>query len=395
MISDSLNLENYVTVTQNNSTIFSPTDIVNICKRKNNKKRDFLFVNSLQGKHLNVDPNKSFSMFEELCSEIKKSIHSNEKIIVIGFAETATAISHYIAATLPNCIYYMQTTRETVNNANVLLEFKEEHSHATEQLLYGKVTELSSCDRIIFVDDEISTGNTVLNFIHEIEKLNIHVKYSVASILNWQDDEWTKKFDHLGIDCFYLLRGMLKNLNAKVNIIKHPSESQFARISIQPTIKVFNNNLSNFTAERIGAKPISLSFFERNIYAGIVPYITNLLPKHDESVLVLGTEEYMYTPMVFAKMLNYELGVNVKFHATTRSPIETSLDDNYAIHSCYSITSCYDKNRNTFIYNLRTYDKVFIVTDVIPSKDFVKDIYSALISVGCNEENISIIVLKG
>ena len=36
MISDSLNLENYVTVTQNNSTIFSPTDIVNICKRKNN-----------------------------------------------------------------------------------------------------------------------------------------------------------------------------------------------------------------------------------------------------------------------------------------------------------------------------------------------------------------------
>ena len=395
MISDSLNLENYVTVTQNNSTIFSPTDIVNICKRKNNKKRDFLFVNSLQGKHLNVDPNKSFSMFNELCSVIKKKINGSEKIIVIGFAETATAISHYIAATLPNCIYYMQTTREAVNNGNVLLEFKEEHSHATEQLLYGKVTELSNCDRIIFIDDEISTGNTVLNFIHEIEKLNIHVKYSVASILNWQDDEWTNTFKHLGIDCFYLLRGKIKDLHAKVTIKKCPSKNLFAKTSVHPTITVINNSLSNFTAERIGGKPISLSFFERNIYTGIAPYITNLLPKHDESVLVLGTEEYMYTPMVFAKMLNYELGVNVKFHATTRSPIETSLDDNYAIHSCYSITSCYDKNRNTFIYNLRTYDKVFIVTDVIPSKDFVKDIYSALISVGCNEENISIIVLKG
>lgn len=77
------------------------------------------------------------------------------------------------------------------------------------------------------------------------------------------------------------------------------------------------------------------------------------------------------------------------------SPIETSLNDDYAIHSCYNVASCYDKNRNTFIYNLMAYDKVFIVTDVIPNNDFVKDIYSALISVGCDAKNISIIVLKG
>lgn len=315
-----LNLENYVTIIQNNSTLFSPSDIVNVCKRKNNKKRDFLFVNSLQGKHLNVDPNKSFSMFSELSSIISKNIHKTEKVIVIGFAETATAISHYIASSLSNCIYYMQTSREYVDSAKVLLEFREEHSHATEQLVYGKVSELFNCDHIIFVDDEISTGNTVLNFIHEIEKLNVHVKFSVASILNWQNDEWTNKFKHLGIDCFYLFRGKLKNLNAKVNIKECPSKNSLVRTSIHPTITVINNSLSNFTVERIGSKPVSISFFERTLYGSIAPYITSMLPKRDESILVLGTEEFMYAPMIFAKMLNFKLGANVKFHATTRKP---------------------------------------------------------------------------
>ena len=94
-------------------------------------------------------------------------------------------------------------------------------------------------------------------------------------------------------------------------------------------------------------------------------------------------------------MLNENLNVNVQFHATTRSPIETSNASSYAIHSCYPISSCYDKTRNTFIYNLRRYDKVYIITDVIPTDNFVKDISSALVSVGCTIQNIMIITLKG
>ena len=87
----------------------------------------------------------------------------------------------------------MQTTRENIPNAKSLLDFKEEHSHATEHFLYGSIESLMNCDRIIFVDDEISTGNTVLNFIHAIESVGIHAKYAVATLLNWQDDEWSNK----------------------------------------------------------------------------------------------------------------------------------------------------------------------------------------------------------
>ena len=213
-----LSLENYVTITKNNSSCFSPSDIVNICKRKNNLKRDFLFVNSLQGKHIHVNPTQIFALYDELVTSITNSINPDEKVVVIGFAETATAIGHYIASLLPNCIYYMQTTRESIPNATSLLEFKEEHSHATDQFLYGNISQISQCDRIIFVDDEISTGNTVLNFINEIEKLGTHIKYGVASLLNWQDDVWAQKFKYLNIDTYFVLRGKLKSIDAKVPV---------------------------------------------------------------------------------------------------------------------------------------------------------------------------------
>lgn len=111
--------------------------------------------------------------------------------------------------------------------------------------------------------------------------------------------------------------------------------------------------------------------------------------------LVLGTEEYMFSPMLFAKMLADDLNANVQFHATTRSPIETSSFDYYAIKYRFCITSCYDNSRDTYIYNLQKYDKVYIITDVVPNEDFIIDISSALVHTGCNIDNIVFIILKG
>lgn len=390
-----LALDNYVTVTQNNSNIYAPSDIVNICKRKNNLKRDFLFVNSLQGKHIHVEPSKTFQLYDELVSEIAKSINYDEKIIVIGFAETATAIGHYIASSLPNCIYYMQTTRELIPNATSLLEFKEEHSHAMEQFLYGDISMIAKCDRIIFVDDEISTGNTVLNFIHEIEKTGIHAKYGVASLLNWQDDEWAERFKKLNIDAYFVLRGKLKDLGAKVPISVSEELHKSFDLKDLPTVLEVKSDSSNYYKERIGELPYNLSEFSENVYNTISSVLSGYLPMAGDDVLVLGTEEYMFTPMVFAKKLSDKLHVNVQFHATTRSPIETADLCDYAIKQRYPITSCYANARNTYIYNLRKYDRVYIITDVNPNLEFIKDISSALVSAGCEAKNIICITMKG
>lgn len=390
-----LALSNYVTVTQNNSNHFSPEDIVHICKRKNNAKRDFLFVNALQGKHLCVSPSTAFTLYEELAEAIRMTIPFEEKVVVIGFAETATAIGHYIACALENCIYYMQTTRETMEGVSPLLEFKEEHSHATEQLLYGDFEILKKCDRILFVDDEISTGNTILNFIKALENIGIQSKYSVASFLNWQNEEWSKKFDTLAISTYFVIRGSLKNLAAKVPISALAQPRLMPISNVSPILFTVNCSIANFYAERLGNVHVHLADFSHVLYTNIERVIYSFLPQEKDEVLVLGTEEFMFAPMVFGQMLSRTKSVPVWFHATTRSPIEISDFANYAISSRFSIASCYDSSRNTFIYNLRKYDKVFIITDVIPNADFLRDITAALVSVGTSPENIIVIVLKG
>lgn len=376
-----------------NYSQYLPTDIVQICKRKRNPKRDFLFVNSLQGKHLHVDPAKCFAIYDELVKQIVRKINRDEKVVVIGFCETATAIGHYIASSLISCNYYMQTTRESkLINEKSILDFKEEHSHATEQMLYGDVENLKNCDRIIFVDDEISTGKTILNFIAAIESIGIHKKYGVASLLNWQNDEWSEKFSSMNIDTYYILRGKIKDLEAKLSV-KDYKEEEGGKHVLNPTQIIVKSSVSDFYKERVGSKPHSLSYMSKTVYSEIIGSIEE--PKAEENVLVIGTEEFMFTPMVFGKMLEEMKNVNVQFHATTRSPIVASDEEAYAIKTSYPLTSCYDRNRNTFIYNLERYDKVYIITDVMPTKEFVDDITAALVSVGCDVKNIFIITLKG
>ena len=68
-------------------------------------------------------------MFCALADTLRTSFEE-ERLLVIGFAETATAIGAAVAAELG--ADYVQTTRELVPDAEYLY-FSEEHSHATEQ----------------------------------------------------------------------------------------------------------------------------------------------------------------------------------------------------------------------------------------------------------------------
>ena len=80
----------------------------------------------------------------------------------------------------------------------------------------------------------------------------------------------------------------------------------------------------------------------------------------------------------------------VKFHATTRSPIEISDDTGYPLNSRFSLESFYEEGRDTFVYNLLEYDNVFIVTDCknINEKGMI-NLISALEK--SNNKNISLI----
>lgn len=81
-----------------------------------------------------------------------------------------------------------------------------------------------------------------------------------------------------------------------------------------------------------------------------------------QRLLVLGTEEYMY-PALYAASRFEAQGKDVRFHATTRSPIAVSTEDEYPFHVRYELRSLYDSGRTTYIYDLQKYDMVVICTD--------------------------------
>ena len=143
--------------------IYNKEDLVKVAKRDNNNKRTFLLVNPLQGKHIPVSPTAALELFKKLANKLINK-YPNEKFLVIGFAETATAIGATIAAQCPEGTKYIHTTRETIKNSEYLF-FSEAHSHAVEQkLVKNNLKEMiEKTDRIIFAEDEITTGNTIWN----------------------------------------------------------------------------------------------------------------------------------------------------------------------------------------------------------------------------------------
>ena len=100
------------------------SDMISIAKRNHNIKRQYLLVNKIQGKHIPVDPNVCLDMLTEFGQKLKA--HYPNVGLVIGFAETATAVGAAIAAEYNNA-FYITTTREPIETNNVI-SFKEEKS---------------------------------------------------------------------------------------------------------------------------------------------------------------------------------------------------------------------------------------------------------------------------
>lgn len=368
----------YVEITKNQSSHFKVDELVTVCKRVNNAKRDYLFVNPLQGKHIPVSPSKAFEVFQELTDVVLQNMNRHEKIAVVGFAETATAIGYYLALHLPNCIYRTQTTRESIKDAVPCISFEEEHSHAVTQVLYADVEQLKCVDRILFVEDEITTGNTILNFINAIRSQIPHMQFAVASILNWQSVKDAQVFKEKGIDTYYLVRGYLKNSNTKVHLSASCTVPlREIKKTTLPTHYVYTD-VCNYKADRLG-NTVALRLLDSAQYEKVCkPLIEGV-----NNLLVLGTEEFMFAGLDLACFIENTYGINVKFHATTRSPITVSNENNYSITKGFKLISAYDTSRYTYVYNLcNEYDKVIIVTDTNCTQGFVNSLLGALNAVG-------------
>lgn len=336
--------------------MYREEDIVRIAKRENNKLRSYLVVNRLQGKHIPVKPSEALNLFHELAEQFKKE-YDGEKLLLVGFAETATAIGAAIAVELGS--YYIQTTREVIEGVNYIF-FSEEHSHATEQKLVEEDMDevLKEADRIIFVEDEVTTGKTIRNIITILEKkYGNGLKFSVASILNGMDENALKLYEEMGVSLHYLVK---TNHESYGDIaMGYAGDGTYIPCDTTGTGKVTEAKLTGWMNARRLVKGVAYQEACHNLWLQAEKLLGEGL---QGKILVLGTEEFMYPALYVAKALESK-GMNVRFHATTRSPIAVSREADYPLQVRYELRSMYDEERVTFVYDIDSYDLVIVITD--------------------------------
>lgn len=355
-------------------------DLLRLAKRVNNAKRSYLLVDPLQGKHIPADPEEALTMMRSLGKAIKECRAGIP--LAIGFSETATAIGAAAAAEIGNGCFYIQTTRETDENVQRWIYFSEEHSHASEQKLCGDGLDqrILQSDYILLIDDEISTGKTVLNIVSAIRKACPSAEnkpFVAASILNRIAEERLPDFAEQNISFVYLLHLDAEDFEARVKNISVqeaafspqycPEEDESAVERLSSPIPAARRGV---TAERYleASRRAAKELLKKGV-AG-----------KEEKVLVLGTEEFMFPALLLAQEIQKSgAAETVKFHATTRSPIGICCAPGYPITNGVKLHSFYDKDRATYLYDLESYDTAIVFTDAkAPAQEAVNDLKRSL-----------------
>ena len=365
-------------------------DLVSIGYRDNNSKRNFLFISKVLGKHIEVKPDickvvgfllastilgvtKETRMLINYIKDNNKEINvneamnlayrTNEKLVVLGFAETATGLGMAVASAIENS-YYITTTREDIKGIKSFLSFEEEHSHATTHKCFPEdIYKLREADRIILVDDEITTGKSMLNIIKELKKTTGVRKYEILTILDWRN---------------------LENRNLYKDFIRKNKVEIEVRALISGDIEIEDNNVycnenESLLSEKMNANSLNI-LSRKGQYLKFTgrfgAYFDDIKESEEEciraankiqeiigdnkKILVLGHGENIYIPSRIASYLKGD----VYFKSTTRSPIYCSNEKGYYINEK---SVFYHNGVKYYFYNKsrieEVYDKVILITE--------------------------------
>ncbi|UOQ43953.1 phosphoribosyltransferase family protein [Halobacillus salinarum] len=394
-----------------------------------NKKRAFLFVSELLGKHIPVKPfvplvtsgllallyaernNKADIETKAILSDflsddderlgqafskLKDQLaHFQEDVLVIGFAETATALGHGVSDMLRGSAY-LHTTREDLPHSP-LVTFEEEHSHAVDQLCYAKPEWLQSDKPVILVDDEITTGKTAINIINEMHSKFPRDEYTVLSILDWRSTDDRRRFSDIEKDLGITIRSyslLTGEMNFRGKSLSKASYSYGPRMEDPPKLDFQFIDVSNFFRSSDWLKSVEGNQSIEKDYIHETGRFGLTADDHDSvtaackaageylrsvrstsgKILCLGAGELMYLPMRMAAFM----GKEIYFHSTTRSPIHPVDKEGYAIRNGFTFPNPENFEIQHFLYNIpkSTYEELFFFTEKPVSKASIQPIAS-------------------
>ncbi len=427
-------------ITKENPYQFAESDLFDMALRIN-KKRRFLFVSKVLGKHLAVEPSVPrltshllayhyeklrTGVDEPFAYEISKAIQQKQlngvlekslaqpikvdkKTVIIGFAETATALGHAFFEKFEGNVHYVHTTREHLVSTEPVVTFEEEHSHATSHRVYADASLFDRAEEVILVDDEMTTGKTNCNIIRQLRASYPHIKkFTVVAILDFRSAEaeamMQEVANELRVDiqsvALYKSTFTIQETAPLVNEVhvssvttEEHSDIQSLESDVAASLRM-SDSYSEDVVQRANYYAYSGRFYlngaDQKQLESDVQQIANKLKnvREDGKCLVLGTGEFMFVPMAIA----CGLGEDVVFHATTRSPIYSHEDT--LIYNKFEFQSGEFPGIKNFLYDIpkNTYTDLFVVYERILDQRAVAHLVTQLKSYA---KNIHIITLGG
>ncbi|MDP3506765.1 MAG: phosphoribosyltransferase domain-containing protein [Candidatus Melainabacteria bacterium] len=326
---------------------FLPLDALCGFAARRNPKRGFLFVSKVLGKHMPVRPSLMLEVHEHLARQIPADLPG--PVVMIGMAETATCLGQGVFEAFMRMsgredLVFIHSTRYRVDRP-AALEFLEEHSHAADHIMYlpeGKeACELFENARsLVLVDDEASTGKTVVNLAKAFKARIPSLSQVVTAVItDWRGPvrtEATHAAMPVPTQSIALLMGEYQFAAAA-----HLQHMEMPKVSGNNGLKdeLLPRNHGRFgTTDALALAP-HLVTQARQLAAEAA----------GQKVLVLGTGEFSFPPFHLAFCLE-EMGVDVHFQTTTRSPVIAAAQS--AIECGLTFADNYGDGIPNYLYNV-------------------------------------------
>ncbi|MGM0345252.1 phosphoribosyltransferase [Streptomyces sp. Adlamb9] len=318
---------------------------------RRNPKRAHLLVSQVLGKHVPQAPSVVYGHGVRLGRRVHALLGPEQaaRAVVLGYAETATGLGHAVADGLGTAPY-LHSTRRPVAGVAPAGGFEESHSHATSHLLLpSDPALLAGHGPLVLVDDEFSTGNTVLNTIRDLHARYPRERYVVVALVDMRSAADVRRLEEFAgeigarVDLVAAASGTVV-LPADVLekgqelVGRHEAAGRARAAEPRPAVPRAPGTVHlGWPAGlpdggRHGFTPGHRARLEAALPA-MAGRISDALPADARSVLVLGFEELMYAPLRLAGELERTLDGEVRFSTTTRSPVLAVDDPGYAIRS--------------------------------------------------------------
>ncbi|MEU9498283.1 phosphoribosyltransferase [Streptomyces sp. NPDC048196] len=333
------------------------TGLLGLALRRN-PKRAHLLVSNVLGKHVPQRPDVVHGSGVGLGRRVRTLLGDGAaaRAVVLGYAETATGLGHSVADGL-GLAPYLHSTRRPVEGVAHQAGFEEEHSHATSHLLLPEDRQLLAGDGpLVLVDDEFSTGRTVLNTISALHARFPRDHYVVVALVDMRSEADRGRLEEFAaelgarVDLVTLAAGGVRlpeDVLARGQALVAEYESRAPLEQAAPESPPVSGDDGRAAAVRVDLRwPAGLPDGGRHGFTpahrarleAVLPGLAARLAPHLDGarrILVLGNEELMYAPLRLAGALDSHLGADaeVRFSTTTRSPVLAVDDPGYAIRT--------------------------------------------------------------